>query len=469
MRDNEPYGRLSEIVNGHAFTAHPYKHPTIGTVAGLEAASLDEVRAFYRTYLRACERHGGHRRRCRPRPGRGTGDGLLRPDPRAFARGAAGHSCRARSEITAALVVEEGWPLPVVVVAHHVTFDGHPDSYPLQMASKILSDGQSARLYRKLVYETGIASSAAAVGQLTEHPNLFYAFAVVQPGHTPAEAERALVQELDRLRTEPVSERRTDPREAAVHPRFRAGQGDRSAESQRPRPRGRAAQGRRGVCRRGVRPLPAGQRSRHPAGGADLLRAEHPHGDHGDAEARERRRRMRGAPRRAPALAAAAILAIAAAGPAAAQVRNWPSEPVPKPLATRALSVPPYEVRTLANGLRVVVVEHHEQPAGEPAAPRRRRHRQRPDAEARRREHGGVAARPGNRDAIGAADRGRGRRPSAATSASARAPTPPSRTSPCSGTAWIRAWTCCRTSCARRRSPRGTWSVSASTCGPRCG
>ena len=62
------------------------------------------------------------------------------------------------------------------------------------------------------------------------------------------------------------------------------------------------------------------------------------------------------------ALAAAAILAVAAAGRAAAQVRDWPSEPVPKPLATRAVNVPPYEVRTLANGLRVVVVEHHEQP-----------------------------------------------------------------------------------------------------------
>jgi zinc protease len=105
------------------------------------------------------------------------------------------------------LTVEENWPLPVVVVAHHVTFDGHPDSYPLHMASKILSDGPSSRIYRKLVYETGIAMSAAGVGNLTEHPNLFYAFAVVQPGHTPAEAERALVQELDRLRTEPVSDR----------------------------------------------------------------------------------------------------------------------------------------------------------------------------------------------------------------------------------------------------------------------
>jgi len=103
--------------------------------------------------------------------------------------------------------LEESWPLPVVVVAHHVTFDGHPDSYPLQVASKILSDGQSSRIYRKLVYEQGIALAAFGGGNIVEHPNLFFAVAVVQPGHTTAEAERALSAELDRLREEPISDR----------------------------------------------------------------------------------------------------------------------------------------------------------------------------------------------------------------------------------------------------------------------
>ena len=51
------------------------------------------------------------------------------------------------------VTVEEAWPLPAVVVAYHITYDGNPDSYPLHMASKILSDGQSSRIYRKLVYE----------------------------------------------------------------------------------------------------------------------------------------------------------------------------------------------------------------------------------------------------------------------------------------------------------------------------
>jgi zinc protease len=104
------------------------------------------------------------------------------------------------------VTVEESWPLPVVVLAHHITFDGHPDSYPLHVASKLLSDGQSSRLYRALIYESGIALAALGVGNIVEHPHLFYAVAIVQPGHAPADAEQALAAELDRLRAEPVSE-----------------------------------------------------------------------------------------------------------------------------------------------------------------------------------------------------------------------------------------------------------------------
>jgi zinc protease len=105
------------------------------------------------------------------------------------------------------VVVQENWPLPVIVVAHHVTFDGHPDSYPLHVASKILSDGQSSRIYRKLVYETGLALSAFGGGNIIEHPSLFFAVAIVQAGQSVDEAERALIAELDRLRNEAVADR----------------------------------------------------------------------------------------------------------------------------------------------------------------------------------------------------------------------------------------------------------------------
>src|ERR671910_1082078 len=48
--ENQPYGRLNEIIYDHAFTVHPYKHPTIGSMHDLEAASVDDVREFHKTF-----------------------------------------------------------------------------------------------------------------------------------------------------------------------------------------------------------------------------------------------------------------------------------------------------------------------------------------------------------------------------------------------------------------------------------
>ncbi len=75
----------------------------------------------------------------------------------------------------------------------------------MHIASKILSDGQSSRIYRKLVYEKRIALAAFGGGNIIEDPNLFFAVAIVQPGRTTEEASAALIAELDKLRTEPVT------------------------------------------------------------------------------------------------------------------------------------------------------------------------------------------------------------------------------------------------------------------------
>jgi zinc protease len=68
------------------------------------------------------------------------------------------------------------------------------------------------------------------------------------------------------------------------------------------------------------------------------------------------------------ALAAAVLIAVAAGSAGAADKKpdrwkDWPGSRAPKPLDARDVSFPPYEIRTLANGLRVIVVSHHEQPS----------------------------------------------------------------------------------------------------------
>jgi zinc protease len=58
------------------------------------------------------------------------------------------------------------------------------------------------------------------------------------------------------------------------------------------------------------------------------------------------------------------VLFLCALGSAAsAQVRDWPTERPPQPLAARDIKFPPYDIQTLSNGLQVVAVLHHEQPA----------------------------------------------------------------------------------------------------------
>jgi zinc protease len=203
--DNQPYGRLNEIIYGHAFTVHPYKHPTIGSMEDLEAASIADVREFFRTYyvpnnatLVLVGDFDTKEAQELVTRYLGRVPGSDRPVPRDIPKEPPQTKERR-------VRVEESWPLPAVVVAHHITFDGHPDSYPLHIASKVLSDGQSSRIYRKLVYEKQLALAAFGGGNIIEDPNLFYAVAIVQPGHTPEEATAALIAELDRLRNEPIS------------------------------------------------------------------------------------------------------------------------------------------------------------------------------------------------------------------------------------------------------------------------
>ena len=63
------------------------------------------------------------------------------------------------------------------------------------------------------------------------------------------------------------------------------------------------------------------------------------------------------------AAAAALSLSLVVAGPAWAQAADWPTERPPRPLPARDVKFPPYSLKTLGNGLQVIAVSHHEQPA----------------------------------------------------------------------------------------------------------
>jgi zinc protease len=203
--ENQPFGRLPEIIYDRTFTTHPYKHQTIGSLADLEAASIADVRAFHSTYyvpnnatvvivgdfdsaeaMKLVQQYLGRVPRGKPVPR----DIPREPPQKALQR----------------FTVTEPWPLPAVVVAYHITHDGHPDAYPLHILAKILSDGDSSRLYQSLVYEKQMALAAFGEAKLIEHPNLFFSVAIVQPGQQPAGVMSELQREFERVKAEGVTD-----------------------------------------------------------------------------------------------------------------------------------------------------------------------------------------------------------------------------------------------------------------------
>ncbi|MGE0040572.1 MAG: M16 family metallopeptidase [Vicinamibacterales bacterium] len=205
--ENQPYGRLNEIIYANAFTTHPYKHPVIGSMEDLEAATIDDVRDFYRTYYVPANATMVIAGDFDPDQATELVTRYLGRVPKAEGTVPRDIAAEPAQTEEKRVTVAEPWPLPAVVVAYHITYDGHPDSYPLHIVSKVLSDGQSSRIYRKLVYETGLALTAFGGGNIIEDPNLFFAVAIVNPGQSPDDVERALIGELDRLTTDGITER----------------------------------------------------------------------------------------------------------------------------------------------------------------------------------------------------------------------------------------------------------------------
>jgi zinc protease len=205
--DNPPYGDLNELLYDNAFQVHPYKHVTIGSMKDLDAATIDDVREFYHTYYVP-------NNATMVLAGDFKTDQALDWVKKYFENIPKGNKPIVRptakeppQEKERRVVHAKSVPLPAYVAGYHIPADGDPDSYPLVIASSILSEGRSSRIYRSLVYDKQLAVEADATGNFTEHPNLFFATIILSQGKSMDAAEKALNAELARLTTEPVTDK----------------------------------------------------------------------------------------------------------------------------------------------------------------------------------------------------------------------------------------------------------------------
>lgn len=201
-----PYGMLEYLVEQQSFTTHPYKRPTIGSIEDLAAASLENVRAFHATFYRPDNATLVVVGDFEPQQLDAWVTKYLAPIPKpsiSLPRVETKEPERtAERRIThyAANV-----PLPAIALTYLTPSEKSPDAEPLQVAATILSQGESSRLYRSLIYEQQVAQDANAIADLREDASVFYFNVVLASGKKPEDVERALLAEIKKVQDAPVS------------------------------------------------------------------------------------------------------------------------------------------------------------------------------------------------------------------------------------------------------------------------
>jgi zinc protease len=205
--DNRPYGSFYEKLMAGLFpTGHPYHHIPIGSMEDLDAASLDDVIAFFRTWYApnnavltvagdveeevifdAAERYFG------PIP---ASPGLPAFTP---------PEAPARTPETRE-TVREDVPLARVHIGYRIPAFGTSAFEALEVATHILAGGRGSRLHRRMVREERVAQDVALFClPLVADASVLAGWVTVRPGSSVEGAEAMLREELDRIADEPVT------------------------------------------------------------------------------------------------------------------------------------------------------------------------------------------------------------------------------------------------------------------------
>jgi len=207
--DNRPYGSWNEKLQAHLFPPdHPYHHPTIGSMEDLDAASLEDVSAFFRTWYapnNAVLSVVGDAERAQVRAWVDRYFGGIPANPSIPPLGDLSLPPTLGGERRE--VVYDNVPLPRVYFGFRAPVFGDERLDALDLAGQILAGGKGSRLYRRLVREERIAQDVAffSLG-FVGGASISAGWATVRPGVDVDRVERAYAEELERLGAEPASD-----------------------------------------------------------------------------------------------------------------------------------------------------------------------------------------------------------------------------------------------------------------------
>ena len=199
--ENRPYGLASMAMLAALFPPdHPYHWTTIGEVADLRAAKLDEVHQFFRRYYHPANASIAL-----------AGDidseaalALVRAYFEPIDPGAPVDPVRALATLDGdrRILLEDRVELPRLYMAWLTPPMFEPGDAELDLATDLLANGKTSRLYRRLVYDERIATDVSASQNSREIAGFVQLAATAAPGHTLVELERVIVEEIARLAAE---------------------------------------------------------------------------------------------------------------------------------------------------------------------------------------------------------------------------------------------------------------------------
>jgi zinc protease len=206
--DNVPYGRANETIVAALFPAtHPYHWTTIGSMTDLSAASLDDVKDFFRTYYapnNATLVIAGDFNR----------DSAITWVKRYFGDIPRGPQTPARPTIptfTVArdtfLVQEDKVTLPRLYETWHSVKLFHADDASLDVLADVLAGDKNSRLYKRLVFDMQVAQDVSAFQLSGRLDGYFQINITPKPGQTPARMAALVAEEVEKLQRDGVTPR----------------------------------------------------------------------------------------------------------------------------------------------------------------------------------------------------------------------------------------------------------------------
>jgi len=204
--DNYPVGRLVEQFTAQSFSAHEYHRPTVGWSSDINNLSASDAANFFHRYyvpsnmvlaivgaIKAAQ--------AMPIIEKYFGRLPVSPKPQEI-------TTREPPQNSVREVVLHEVSQPIYLEGYHRPDYRDPDDAVYDAITDLMSSGRTSRLYRALVRDKKIASFSAGFSGLpgVKYPHLFAFFGVPLPGHKPQEIADAIHAEIDRLKTQDVSD-----------------------------------------------------------------------------------------------------------------------------------------------------------------------------------------------------------------------------------------------------------------------